>query len=1398
MIETKEQKVKNIIIFVALFAIMLVCFGIITLKANAEQNPPPIGGGDSTGDWIIEDGDVILRENQEIRLKGNIIIENGGNLTFKNVTLKINCSSDGEFKIEVQNGGSLYIYDNDNNKETTYDASVITAYSTSKEYLFYVNDEAKMIMKNSELHECGYEFDQPNGYNAGLRIMSSDVLIDNNTISENFFGIFCDGNVNPIITSNDFLNNEGKGINIKNSYPIINNNIIENSDTGLSITGTASPIINNSIISDCLRGIHVASSPKGELINITIKKCRNGIYTYNTNSAELTLTNCSFKDNKDWDIWFNDDGDCKITVVNITTGVIHVKFKEGSKAEVHMYYFLHVKVIDDEYKTLHNAKIRVRDNSNGDYDENFSTDINGWKRWILIFERISFDGGGIGYGPFILDVSKEGRMATKDDLSYWEKKSLEIEMKIDFKLPEISNIQTKDITGDSITITWETNKDCDSRLKYGYDQNYDMDEYKSVLVKSHSIKITNLDPDTTYHFCVNSTDDYGNTNESADFIFKTMDTIPPEITNIKNSTPSGTSIIISWNTDEASDSTVEYGLDENYGNIISNESLVTSHTITLTDLFPDTLYHFCVKSTDNKTNTNVSSDFTFKTLDTVPPEIYDIKNSTPTGTSVTITWSTNELSDSLVNYGLDTNYGLIAYDPILTNFHNITITDLNSETLYHFCVNSTDANNNKNQSIDFTFKTQDITPPEIFNIDVIEIKHNSVKISWNTNEPSNSILKFGKTVSYGLNKTNQDLITNHVIELTDLNSETTYHFCVNSTDESNNTNQSTDFNFTTLDITPPELFNIDIIEITHNSVKISWNTNELSDSLLKYGKTDSYGLKKINQDVVTDHVIELTDLNSETTYHFCVNSTDESNNSNQSGDFTFKTLDITPPEISNIDIFEITHNSAKVLWNTNEPSKSIVKYGMTISYAFTQANGEFVKSHIIELIDLSSETIYHFCINSTDVSNNTNQSEDFTFETKDINPPENPTFSPANSEKVNNKKPTITITFAEEVIITYAKLNGIDIKADLESPDDIVFIYTPSDDLPKGENSISIKAKDQNDNEMTESATSTFTIEIVTIDESPPNITEVVETGISQNSTYIMWTTDELSTSQIEYGITDSYGNTTEKDSNPVTSHNISITNLKPNTTYHYRVISIDEFGNENISEDYNFKTLERLGEPPATEEINIEVKLEITDTEIIENDEVIIKATVTNKGTTSIEVDIVFMDNDKKIGEEKIKIEPGKSKSSSIKWTAQSGNHTIKFVVKSDGKEVSNGTASKKIEITEAEGDNGESGFNMILLIPIIIIIPIIVVIGLIMRNRNVEIKQQIPTLQNVPKQTIQIKQPISQEAKQQKPETQTTQSVTQSTHQMGFKTCPYCNAQVPSQLRFCNKYGKVIDPNQ
>jgi hypothetical protein len=81
--------------------------------------------------------------------------------------------------------------------------------------------------------------------------------------------------------------------------------------------------------------------------------------------------------------------------------------------------------------------------------------------------------------------------------------------------------------------------------------------------------------------------------------------------------PTGRSISIAWQTDELSTSYVEYGLSAAYGSSLSDPTLVTEHVITLTNLTPNTLYHYRIGSTDAYGNgPRYSADFQFMTAST--------------------------------------------------------------------------------------------------------------------------------------------------------------------------------------------------------------------------------------------------------------------------------------------------------------------------------------------------------------------------------------------------------------------------------------------------------------------------------------------------------------------------------------------------------------------------------------------------------------------------------------------------------------------------------------------------------------------------------------------------------------------------------------------------------------
>lgn len=71
-----------------------------------------------------------------------------------------------------------------------------------------------------------------------------------------------------------------------------------------------------------------------------------------------------------------------------------------------------------------------------------------------------------------------------------------------------------------------------------------------------------------------------------------------------------------------------------------------------------------------------------------------------------------------------------------------------------------------------------------------------------------------------------------------------------------------------------------------------------------------------------------------------------------------------------------------------------------------------------------------------------------------------------------------------------------------------------------------------------------------------PGISGVTSTGVTSTTATITWTTTLASSSQVQYGLTTSYGSLSAYYSTPVTSHSVTLTGLTPGTLYHYAVIS--------------------------------------------------------------------------------------------------------------------------------------------------------------------------------------------------------------------------------------------------
>jgi len=95
----------------------------------------------------------------------------------------------------------------------------------------------------------------------------------------------------------------------------------------------------------------------------------------------------------------------------------------------------------------------------------------------------------------------------------------------------------------------------------------------------------------------------------------------------------------------------------------------------------------------------------------------------------------------------------------------------------------------------------------------------------------------------------------------------------------------------------------------------------------------------------------------------------------------------------------------------------------------------------------------------------------------------------------------------------------------------------------------------------------------VPADTTAPSIAGVTASGLTASGASVVWSTNEAADSQVEYGPTTAYGQSTPLDASRVTAHSVALTGLTASTLYHYRVKSKDAAGNSASSPDQIFTT---------------------------------------------------------------------------------------------------------------------------------------------------------------------------------------------------------------------------------
>ncbi len=293
----------------------------------------------------------------------------------------------------------------------------------------------------------------------------------------------------------------------------------------------------------------------------------------------------------------------------------------------------------------------------------------------------------------------------------------------------------------------------------------------------------------------------------------TPDVLPPVISSVSASINS-TSATINWSTNEPSTSLVWLAsstpVTSASGKMSnSNGSLVFSHSLSFTTLSASTTYYYFVVSTDASGNTATSSEHSFTTppevSDTTAPFIFGV-SATPLVNSASISWMTNESSNSRVWFATSTDIlnasnKQMTSDLSLTTNHTVGLSGLTSATTYYFLVVSADAAGNTATSTSnlYTFTTLPLSISSI----VATPASTTASINWNTNVSSDSKVWYATSTpvvsaSGKLSASNSASVTGHSITLTNLATSTTYYYVVVSKDSFGNAATSSDNSFVTL------------------------------------------------------------------------------------------------------------------------------------------------------------------------------------------------------------------------------------------------------------------------------------------------------------------------------------------------------------------------------------------------------------------------------------------------------------------------------------------------------------------------------------------------------------------------------------------------------------------------
>ncbi|MCK9345220.1 MAG: beta-propeller fold lactonase family protein [Candidatus Pacebacteria bacterium] len=731
---------------------------------------------------------------------------------------------------------------------------------------------------------------------------------------------------------------------------------------------------------------------------------------------------------------------------------------------------------------------------------------------------------------------------------------------------------TDNIRNTSAAVAFTTNELATAEVLYGTTHaascNYAGTPVSTpYYVTSQSVNLTGLTSDTTYYFCVRTTDVLGNVSAWVDGgSFTTLG--GPVITAVADTNTNDNSTTIFWNTSTSSDSYVYYSTSPSLANpqVSGSSAMVAEsatpgifqHQVGLSGLTAGTTYYYSVKSTDSLGNITTDTkggvyyDFV-TTVDTTAPAITNITTPVKSSTAVVIVWETDEPATSQVLYGSTTGdrSRFLTTDATKSIYHVTTLSSattnsgaaggtnaLSPSTTYYYVVKSADTAGNTATSAEQTVTTSeagavtivtvvsgggggggvagDATPPVIAGVKVSEVTPFGATVTFETNEQVVSFVEYGKDTAYGDSAGSSSYANNHTVKLRGLTMGTDYHIRVKAVDRAGNMSTSADQTF---------------------------KTSFISENLKDFANIDN---------------IEAFQKEIENAIESILPS-------------------LVPPFVAKPQITNITEDGATVIFSTNIKAYPIVAFVEDSLYDATKENPytseisdteKKENNHKIVITGLKQNTKYHLDARAFSLPKVIGKAGDVTFVTQ---------AAKIQGSIAERKKDSFTVVWATEgkttsiVEFKNTKTGITDRRTDSAKATSHSMRI---ENLPSGTTfEVSISGVNEQGNTVVAGAPLMVT---TSRDTTAPVISgfkvdnALVPGRTDRIQTIVSWTTDEPANATVYYeegtgpqDDTEELANKNEALDAYVVNHSVILPNLKPGTIYRIKVTSGDDSGNK-------------------------------------------------------------------------------------------------------------------------------------------------------------------------------------------------------------------------------------------